>query len=155
MIIDTRRLQILHFSFQRFSFSLIEFYGVFLLIPDHFYFRLARHGWAGLPRPSVVNLDLPWSTDPTEAREELGYFLWVFGRQFWSFSAAAVFRLRVYFLAFKVCSWNFCISFLFFSTFVSFGISFFYFKTLLFGFVRIMLAALFRSALPSLLLFPS
>ena len=49
MIIDTWQLQILDFSFRFFSFSLLEFCWLFSLVPDHFYFRFARHGSAGLP----------------------------------------------------------------------------------------------------------
>ena len=54
------------------------------------------------------------STDPPEAREELGHFLCIFWRRFLSGLAPTVFRLGVSVLACEVCSWNFCTSFLLF-----------------------------------------
>ena len=49
LLLVAEMLQILDFSFQCFSISLLEFYWLFSLVRDHFCFRLARHGWAALP----------------------------------------------------------------------------------------------------------
>jgi len=110
MIIYTGPLQILHFSFHWFSFSLLGFCGLFWLLPDHFCSWLVRPAWAILPWSCMVNCDLQLSPDPTEAKEEVGHFLGVFWRLFWSCSAPAVFRLGVSFLAFEGYSRNFCSS---------------------------------------------
>jgi len=62
MITDTRPLQILDYSFRCFSFSLLEFCRLFLLIPDHFQFsigppRLGQFAMtmSGKFRPTILN----------------------------------------------------------------------------------------------------